>query len=177
MGGYAANIGDFALHMGDYIFDYVKDRQPKEYYDNWMVDMEFIQYQPGWLKKKHPWSVEERNKKVWDILIPLSKLGNIKKLKKYYRFESDFDLKKLMWEEIVGRGCIVEGYVAVSDHYTDKGGGVIFKYYYLTSEIGEEPIKLQSPTEGVDILHHVRNYDEHIWMIKHALDFYTEIRK
>ena len=32
MGGYAGGIGIYALHMGDWVFDYVKDRQPKEYY-------------------------------------------------------------------------------------------------------------------------------------------------
>ena len=36
MGGYAGGIGNFALQMGDYVFDYVKDGQPKEYYENYM---------------------------------------------------------------------------------------------------------------------------------------------
>ena len=81
-----------------------------------------------------------------------------------------------MWKEIVGRGLIVEGYVGISNYYTDKNGKDIFKYYYLTSEVGEEPITLQSPTEGVDILQHIRNEEEQIWLIKNGLDFYTEIR-
>jgi len=168
MGGYAGGIGNYALHMSDWVFDYVKDRQPKEYYENYMVDLTFIKRD-----NDHPWSDHDSEE---EIQLPLLKFGKIEKLKKHYRFEQDFSLQKLLWEEIEKRGLVVEGYVGISNYYTDENGKNIFKYYYLTSKIGEEPITLQSPTEGVDILHGINNYEENVWCVKQGLEFYSNIR-
>ena len=168
MGGYAGSIGLYALHMGDWVFDYVKDRQPKEYYENYMVDLTFVKRDSD-----HPWSDHDSED---EIQLPLLKLGTLEKLKKYYRFIPDFSLQKLLWEEIERRGLVVEGYIGLSNYYTDENGKNIFKYYYLTSEIGEEPVCLQSPTEGVDILHRVRDFEENKWCVKQGLEFYHKIR-
>ena len=168
MGGYAGMIGRYALHMGDWVFDYVKDRQPKEYYENYMVDLEFIKRDDD-----HPHSDDDYRD---DIQIPLLKLGKLTKLKKYYRFEPDFSLQRLLWEEIERRDLVVEGYIGIYNYYVNENGENIFKYYYLTSEIGEEPIRLQSPTEGVDILHRVRNFEENKWCVEMGLEFFSEIR-
>lgn len=173
MGGYAGCIGDFALHMGDYVFDYVRNSAPKEYFENKTIEMDFIHYLPGF--KKHPFIIE-RNQDRYGIEVPLLNLGTIEKLKKHYRFTPDFNLTKLLWEEIEKRSFTVEGYASIGNYY-EEDGKTIWKYYYLTSGIGEHPIKLQEPTEDVDILHEVHNYDEHMWLIKNGFDFYTEIRK
>lgn len=175
MGGYAASIGDYALHMGDYVFDYLATSAPKKYFEDINIEMEFIHYLPG-MDESNKWIIQ-RNKAVINIMVPLLKLGSLTLLKKHYRFEPDFNLRRIMWKEIVGRGIIVEGYVGTNSYYEDENGKTIFKYYYLTSKVGEEPIYLQSPTEGVDITQHVRNEAEHIWLIKNGLEFYTEIRK
>ena len=75
-------IGIFDLRLSDWVFDYVKDRQPKEYYEDYMIDLTFIRR-----GSDHPWSDSEDEEK---IQLPLLKLGKIKKSKKYYYFESDF---------------------------------------------------------------------------------------
>ena len=93
------------------------------------------------------------------------------KLKKYYRFESDFSLHKLLWEEIQKRGLVVEGYVGLCDYHATN-----VKYYYLTSHIGYEPVKLQSSTEGVDILHGISFYEDLEWIDKQGLQFFRNIR-
>lgn len=176
MGGYISSIGNFHLSIHDSVHDYIKDKQPKEYYENYMVDGKFTQYLDGWKEPKYSWMSRERNKNEWDIQIPLLKLGKIHKLKKYYRFKWEGNLRKLLWEEIHKRGFVVEGYVAIRDFYTDENGENIWKYYYLTSNIGEQPVKLQSPTEDIDVLHQVYNEDEHKWIIKQGLGFYTKIK-
>lgn len=176
MGRYVNYIGDFYLEIHDSIHDHIKDRQPKEYYENYMVDADFIQYLEGWKEPEHRWMPEKRNKNEWEIQIPLLKLGKIHKLKKNYRFKWEGNLRKLLWEEIHKRGFVVEGYVFIRDFYGDENGKNVWKHYYLTSNIGEHPIKLQSPTEGVDILHQVHNEDEHLWIIKQALNFSTKIK-
>ena len=142
-----------------------------------MLNLEFSKLLPGWKEKEYPWSASERNKKEWDIQIPLLKFGKLKKLKKNYRFvwDDDWCLRHFLWEEITKKGFVVEGYIAIRDYYEEKGK-TNFKHYYLTSKIGEEPVTLQSPTKGVDILHRVHNNEEHEWIIRHALEFYTEIR-
>ena len=76
-----------------------------------------------------------------------------------------------MWEEIQKRGLEVEGYVGVCDYHAAN-----VKYYYLTSHIGYEPIKLQSPTEEVDILHGIYMYEHLEWIDKQGLQFFTSIR-
>lgn len=161
--------------MGDYVFDYVKCSKPQEYYENYMIDMEFIQYLEGTTKYRF---YTERNKKTWNIKIPLLRLGRLNKLKKYYEFIPDFNLQKLMWEEIKKRGLTVEGYIYIGDWirgYDERED--IWNYYYLTSKIGEEPIKLQSLTNDINILHNVSSYDEDTWIQRHSLNFTTKIRK
>lgn len=170
MGGYAGMIGKYALHMGDYVFDYVKDRQPKEYYENYMVDMTFIIRDSD-----HPWSDRDVED---EIQVPLLKLGKLTKLKKYYRFKPDFSLQRLIWEEIEKRDLVVEGYIGIFSFY-EKDFKRVYKYYYLTTNIGEEPIKLQSPTKGVevDMLHHVHNFEENKWLVEQGLEFFNEFEK
>lgn len=174
MGGYAGSIGNYALHMGDYVFDYVKRSQPQEYYKEYLIDMEFIKYREGVIK--HRFCVE-RNKDVWKIKIPLLKLGKINKLKKYYEFIPDFNLQKLMWEEIKSRGFIVEGYICIGDWINGYGEREdIWNYYYLISNIGEEPIVLSSKIDGVDLLHEVHDYEEDTWIQQHSLNLITKLR-
>lgn len=174
MGGTGNGIGEYNLYMHDSEYDRVKDGQPKEYYENFMVECTFTKYLPGF-KKENPWVIE-RNKEEWDIEVPLLKFGTIKKLRKNYRFTwGDNNWRKVMWEEINKRGFVVEGYPCISTHY-GEGGETHFKYYYLTSNIGEEPVKLQSPTEGVNILHELHGVEDEEWLIRHGLEFYTEIR-
>ena len=175
MGWTGNGIGDFRFFMHDSEYDRVKDGQPKEYYENFMVSCEFSQLLPGF-KKENPWVVE-RNKNIWDIEVPLLKFGTIKKLRKNYRFTwGDSNWRKVMWEEIEKRGFEVMGYPGVGVYYGEDGE-THWKYYYLTSEIGEEPVKLQSPTEGVDILHQLYGPEDEEWLIRHGLEFYTEIQK
>jgi hypothetical protein len=174
MGGTGNSIGDFNLYMHDSEYDHVKDGQPKEYYENYKVNCTFSQLLPGF-KEENPWVVE-RNKNEWEIEVPLLKFGTIHKLRKNYRFEwGDNNWRKIMWEEITKRGFVVEGYIAIGGYY-HEGGKTIFRYYYLTSKIGEEPVYLQSPTEGVDILQRVTCVEDEEWIIRKGLEFYTEIR-
>jgi len=176
MGWGGASIGDFTLMVHDSVYDYVKQNRPKEYYEKYVVELEFSQLLEGF-KNDNPWIVE-RNCNEWEVKIPLLRLGKIVKLKKNYRFEWDMDLIKLLWDEIQNRGFVVEGYVCVKSYYTDENGKNIWKYYYLTSNIGEEPIKLQSSLkdEEKNMLHKIENYEQHIWIIKNGLDFYTMMK-
>ena len=176
MGGYAASIGDYSLYLHDSFHDYIKDGEPKEYYEKRVAHAEFRVLLPGWYEHEYPWMGRQRNRKEYDINIPIMKLGRLEKLRKYYRFHYEGGLNTILWEEIKKLGVIVEGYVGLGVHYKDEDYEDVWKYYYLTSNIGEEPVKLQSPTEGVDILQHINNEEEHLWILKQGLEFYTEIR-
>lgn len=171
MGGYAGCIGDYCLIVPDYVFDYVKDGQSRDYYDNYQIDCEFVQYLPG-LKKENPFVVE-KNKNEWNIQIPLSKFGEIKKLRKNYRFHLDFNLNSLLWSEIKKREIIIKGYIGIGGYYENENGKNVWSYYYLMSKIGEKPIKLQSDADDI-VEHELKDYEDHKWIIKHGLEFFNK---
>lgn len=170
MGGYAGMIGKYRMYMHDSVMDYVKRSQPLEYYENFKVTCEF-----GIKEDSHVWADAVE---IEEIEYPLLKFGKVNKLKKYYEFEWDFSLDSLLWEELQRRCIQVEGYCYVRVHVD---GGFdhddIWNYYYLTSDIGEEPIKLQSSTVGVDILHSIEDYGQLIWLLMKGFVFSHEIRE
>lgn len=180
MGWYGGSIGDFRLLIHDSVHDHVKDKQSKEYYENYLVDAEFKQLLPGFKEPERPWMGRERNKNEWDLQIPLLMLGNIFKLKKNYRFEWNINLDKLMWEEIEKRGFIVEGYISIGKYCgKDNENDSKWNYFYLTSKIGEKPIKLETPiNDNHNVKKHiVNNYYDHYWLMHNGLEFFTEIVK
>jgi len=155
MGCDFSSIGNFSVSVRDC---HIKDGQPKEYYEKFMVYCEFM---------------DEKNSDKWDVAIPLLKLGKLEKLKKNYRFKPEFNLMKILWEEIEKREFIVEGYIGIVSYYHEhETGKKIYKHYYLVSNIGEEPIELSSPARSVNIpSHHVHDYNEHKWIIENGLKF------
>ena len=180
MGGYAGSIGDYALYMDDYVFDYVKDGKPKEYYEKYMVDLTLKHYLPGF-KNEYSWVVE-RNKEEWELKVPLLKLGFIKKLRKYYEFYPSYNLQKLLWEEIHKRKIKIEGYIYISNFLEnddeDSDERNIWFYYYLTTPIGDEKIKLESFSENeLPPKYILRNYDENMWVHQHGLEFSSKVRE
>lgn len=173
MGGYIGQIGAYELYMPDYVFDYVKQSQPKEYYEKYEIKLEFAKILDGF-KKENPWVIE-RNKEEETLKLPLLSFGKLKKLRKYYRFEWDYNLEKLLWDELEKRNIKIKGYVFVRIHV--NGGWNhkdIWNYYYLTSIVEDDDITLSSTIKK---MHTLTSYDELSWLFKKGFIFSQKIKE
>ena len=159
MGGYANTIGEWTLYYGDWCWDYVKRRQPLEYYEKHEFD--------GELKNRRTGEEEE-------IKIPLSALANFKLLKKYYDYEwKDEGLFMFLWNYLKEvKKYEVEVYLTVGinynmiDRYREDYDTYYQMYYYLQSEIGDDNVILSHTPKT----HIIKSIDDYRWLEKHVLE-------
>jgi len=148
MGGYIGQIGNYSLYLHDSIYDCVKKNKPIEYYENYKVN----------LTLKNNFNDEE------EIEISLLELGKLNKLKKYYKFDFEFNLTKILWNILEERHIKLSGKVFLYQ-FIDKDNCY---YYYLQSKIGDVEVILKN---ACLILHNLNSYDDIIWLDNHALRF------
>jgi len=136
MGGYLHRIGQYKAYLGDYEFDMLKDKQPKEFYENlnFIVEIE-----------------NTKTKELKQIEIPV--LGNfieIEKLRKNYTYKikNDWSLAKILFET-VGKSKTFYAIPYISIYYSEYP--TKYKFYYLKTDIFVNPIQLDELYECGEI--------------------------
>ncbi len=149
MGRCVARIANQYLEHGDYVWDYVKDKQSKEYYENYTIDATLKNVDTG--KEK-------------EIKIPLLELVDIKLNRKTYSlsWRGNKSLHEYLYKLVVDMKIQIKGtpYVGVYNRS-------ISKKYFLQSKIGDDNIILAVKPRFMEI----KKYEEYEWMAKNGLDF------
>jgi len=155
MGRYVGRILNYHLEMGDYVFDYVKENQPLEYYQNYKINTTLTTWD------------ENKNETEEPIEIPLLKFGKPKLKIKKYRFDInwDFSLHKILYDILVSRKIPIVGeiYLVASgkDRYTSIK-------YYLQGDIGTDNVQLSNYYHYKK--YPIMSYDDFIWMWNNGLN-------
>ena len=160
MGGYIGSIGKYTILMGDYVFDYVKRSKPLEYYKNYKIKCEFR---------------NDITHEYEDVEYPLHLFGEIKKLKKYYEFIPDFNLEKILWDELIKREIEIIGYVYVTvfvsgGYFADD----VWNYYFLQTPINGDLVELSNKNSQK---YNIKKYEDFKWLHKHGLQFSQKLPK
>lgn len=153
MGGYGARILNYNLYMGDYVFEYVKENQPFEYYNSYKINVELTIY--------------NNNEKptIEALEIPLTEFGNIVLKRKYYKFDIDWDkfsIHRILYNILKSRKIPIIGEICLK-LYTRE----VTHRYYLQSNIGEDNVVLSNYHYKI---YPIMSYDDFIWMWKNGLD-------
>jgi hypothetical protein len=146
MGRYVAKINNTYAEYGTLQWDYIKDRQPKEYYDNSKIVVEI--------------TTEDVNYKVE---IPVGELKDIKLVRTKYTLESSSDksLHRWLFNYLKEQGEKIEGCICATLHT----GGLEYDSpaideYYLQSEIGDDDIILSTKRK----VHEIKKYEDYEWL-------------
>ena len=149
MGRHTAKIANYYIEYGDYFFDYLKDKQSKEYYENFVVD--------ATLKDTYLDTEIE-------IKIPLLELADIKLNRKTYSVDwsGTKGIHQYLYGVVIKTGVQIKGtpYVSVSNRS-------ISKKYFLQSKIGDDNITLAMKPRFMEI----KKYEDYKWMGENGLEF------
>ncbi|MFW6219749.1 MAG: hypothetical protein ACOC33_02830 [bacterium] len=160
MGRYVAKINEHYVEYGDYFWDYIKRRKPKEYYENKFVEVDYENLATG----------EEKQ-----IKIPITQFVKIRLLKKCYTWEWKKDdegsLHKWLYnyiknelKENIEVYVKLDVYPTISYWYNEKE-----KYtydYYLNSPIGDENIIITTKPKLMEIT----DYSQYVWLTYHCFE-------
>ena len=153
MGHNIANIKDYQIDMGDWVFDYVKDGKSKEYYDDYKISVDIINYNVTNQK------IEKRHN------IPLKNFGKIYKKNNTYHFlvEWDFKLHKMLYDILLNKNIKIQGKITLTIYTKEKAF-----VYYLQSPMGIDDVILSNKLNGCDD-YVVTDYSNFEWMSKNGL--------
>lgn len=147
MGRFIARINNYYVEYGDWMWDYVKDRQDKEYYMTYNINA----------------TLENLDKKEKiDIEIPLIELVNIKKYRSKYGIDwvDDKSLHKWLFNHIKSKNEKVEGYPILRTARFDSFNEPKVENYYLQTDIGDDDIVIKSIKKAIEI----KNYGDFMWL-------------
>ena len=128
MGGFIAQVGKYKAYYGDYLWDYIKRKQPKEYYENYKFEINVTNLETG---------VEE------EIEVPvLDNFLTIKKLRKNYDFEyiNGNNLFKWLFNKTIEKERLF-GIAYIQTHWDEYP--TKWAEFFLKSKIFEFPIRLE----------------------------------
>lgn len=160
MGWCFARIGNYSMEVHDSIYDYIKENQPKGYYEKKIIEINFY-----------------NGEKKEELQFPLTKIGKIlivpkyfkEQVKRYYNFDFDMTLiRPLLYEELVKRDIRLVGHGEVNVYLGDKGEKYYKPYYLYTEPCGVGDIKL---SDGYKPLFKINSYKELTWFDENGITF------
>ncbi len=163
MGGFVGTVGKYRLFAHDSFSDYIKDKQPLSYYENYKIGAEF-------------YINEHRNRDdIVDIEIPLSVFMDFYKLRKNYSFkwkEGDV-LSEYLFNYVTKKlKERVFEYVFINERYAqedlEKNCKKFNNVYYLHTPIGVEEIILKPEP----LKHRIKRFSQYRWLACHGLETY-----
>lgn len=162
MGGYATRIGNYSMHFYDWELSKLRGTsKTREYFEKKKIEVSFITGKGD--------SATEEN-----LHIPLTKIFKIKKDKSTGKYSWDwdsFDLRKVLWLELIKRKIDVylRPYVFSTNHNFE-----ISVKYYLESPLLDKRIQLYFDTGNIDkkpkpVL--IEGYEVFGWFDKNCLSY------
>jgi hypothetical protein len=157
MGWCFTRIGNYSMELHDSIYDYIRENQPKGYYEKKKIEINFC-----------------IGEKIEKLQFPLTKLGKILivpkyvkgQVKRYYNFKFNISLlQPLLYDELVKRDINLIGHGEVNVHLGDSK----WKSYYLYTEpCGVGDIKL---SDCYKPLFKITSYKEFTWFAENGILF------
>lgn len=154
MGRYVSMILNHSLSVGDYVFDYVKKSQSKEYYENYKIDATY--------------RTDKGEEKT--VKIPLTNFGKIRKNRLHYRFEIVYKkdwLNKILFDLLIKNKVDLSGRVFYGIYFSDDT-----KYVFLTTILIKDDMIFSNSMKKTYTL---KTFDELEWIIKQGLSFSKNI--
>ena len=135
MGRHIARIGDYWAEYGDWSWDYVKQGQPKEYYDNETIEVDVK-------------NVITKREYVYNV--PIEELVDVYKKKTLYhwRWNDDKTLTRWLFNK---QPKPLKGIVTLKTRNKD---------FYLASSICDKDITITPHP----YIHHINNYQQLQWV-------------
>lgn len=150
MGKYIAQVGKYSTVMGDWVYDYLKQKQPLEYYQKQTFDVEVKDRTTG---------------KKYNYDVPVTEFVDVKLLKKNYEWEHKDCNTLFLWlfnSVIKKEELFVKVYLSTHwGEYPTK-----WKDYFLQSELGEAVI-LGEKDKGK--FHKIETVDQLDWIYNKGL--------
>lgn len=141
MGKYAVSIMGHELVVGDWEFDYVKQKQSFEYYQKYKINAE----------------LDDK-----DIEIPFLDLGFVlrKNIKTYsWEWPEGSVFHSWLYKQLREKGKIME-FICLNVYLFSSHQEVKVSDYYLQSEIGDDDIRIGVTPQK----HEIKKYEDYKWL-------------